>query len=95
MSMEALGDSLKKRLQKSGATGAFTAAAMLDVAKRVLPKEATPKSIYNGVLWIEVATGADAYFFKQESDTYIERVNAALGKEIIHTLRLRVRHDRT
>lgn len=94
MAMEPLGDSLKKRLQKVGSSGVFSAAAMLEMTKRVLPEGATPKSIRNGILWVEVATGAEAYFFKQESETYCERINAALGQEAVHTLRIRVRHDR-
>lgn len=90
--MEPLFDSLKKRLDRQGLDQAISAASHLVIAKRVLPGSANPKSLRNGVMWIEIDSPTEAYFFNQELDDYIEKINAALGQPLVTSLRLRVLH---
>ncbi len=92
--MESLSDSLKKRLDKRGLDGVLTAATLLEIAKRVVPNHVIPKSLHSGVMWVEVSSGSEAYFFKQEIEDYIERINAAIGQEVVTSIRIRTTHNK-
>ena len=90
--MEPLADSLRKRMHRVGLESALSASFILETARRVLPTDCNPKSIHNGVMWIEAPTGADAYFYKQEAENFVERINAALGKKVVEVVKVRIRH---
>lgn len=90
--MESLSDSLNRRLSKKGMDGLVTAASLLETAKRVVPESATPKSLRDGLMWIEITTPVEAYFFKQEIENHTDAINAAIGQPIVKEIRIRVLH---
>lgn len=87
--MESMGDALKKRLEQAGIGRAVSASVIVESANRVLPEQLRAKTLKDGVLLIEAATNHDAFFLKQESDMYLERINAALPEPLIKSIRIR------
>ena len=92
-SMESLSDAMKQRLNRHGIDQAISSATDLETAKRVLPPYATPKKLREGVLWVEIDTPANAYFFREDSENIIERINAAIGKPIVTNLKIRISYS--
>ncbi len=90
--METLHDALLKRMGNVGLEKVLSASMLVESANRVLPPEFCAKTFKNDCLTIETATSASAYFFKQDSETYLERINAALSNPVVKQLRLRIKH---
>lgn len=90
--MDSLSDAMKHRLDRHGLDQAISIATDLETTKRILPRFANPKSLRGGVLWVEIDTPAHAYFFKQDIDNTVERINAALGKSLVTDIRIRISH---
>ena len=90
--MDSISDAMKHRLNRHGLDQAISTATHLETAKRVLPVFAIPKTLRAGVLWIEVDTPAHAYFFNQELDDALERINAAIGKQLVTSIKVRISH---
>jgi hypothetical protein len=93
--MESLTDAIAKRMQTMGTAGPITAAIILDAANRVLPPNCVAKYLKGDVLTVEAASSADAYFIKQDSETYLERLLAALPEAKIRELRIRTNHRKS
>jgi predicted nucleic acid-binding Zn ribbon protein len=90
--MESMGDALRKRLDRAGLGNAMEASVIVESANRVLPQPLRAKTIKDGTLTIEAETGRDAFFLKQEIETYLERINAALPQSIVKSIRIRSKH---
>ncbi len=91
--MEPIAESLRKRLQARGLDQAISASVLTESANRVLPPACRAKTFKNGILTISVASGEEAYFFKQDKEQYIERINAALYEPVVKDLIFRVTHE--
>lgn len=91
-SMEPLHEALIKRMERFGLEKAMSATFIIEAANRVLPEHARAKTFSNGALTVELATPAEAYFFKQEIDSYIEQINAALSEPQVEKIRIRTHH---
>ena len=89
-SMESMHEAMIKRMGKFGLEKALSATIILESANRVLPPSYRGKVFKDGVITIEVPTSRDAYFFKQDLESTIEQINAALGKAEVTAIRIRV-----
>jgi hypothetical protein len=92
--MDSLYDALLKRMQTAGQSQAFTAAMILDSANRVLPQDLRAKVFHNEALTLEAETGAKAYFYKEDAESLLEQINAALGQPVVKTLKIRIQHQK-
>jgi predicted nucleic acid-binding Zn ribbon protein len=90
--MESMHDALQKRLAQSNLNRSLSAAVIVESANRVLPPELRAKIFKEGMLTIEAATSHDAFFLKQEQETYLERINAALAQNLVTKIRIRTNY---
>ncbi len=90
--MESLTNAIAKRMQTIGAAGPVSAAIILDSANRVLPESCRATYLKGDVLTIEANSSADAYFIKEDTETYLERLKAAIPEAPIRELRIRTNH---
>lgn len=90
--MESLTNAIAKRMQTIGATGPITAAMILDSANRILPLTCRAMYLKGDILTVEASSSADAHFLKEDSETYVERLQAALPGAGIRELRIRTNH---
>lgn len=88
--MDSLHDAMMKRMERVGLEKALSATFILEAANRVLPQQFRAKTFRNGVLTLEANVAAHAYIYKQEEETFLEQINAALPEKIVEKLRLRV-----
>ncbi len=86
-------DALLKRMERFGLASAFTATQILEAANRILPEGSKAKTFHDGVLTVEVGSGPEGYFLKQEQETYCERINAALSEQKVRQIRFRLKHE--
>ncbi len=93
--MDSLFDAMKHRLDRHGLDQAISIASHLETVKRIVPLYVVPKSLRTGILWVEIDTPAHAYFFKQDKEDTIERINAAIGKPLVTDIRIRINHANT
>jgi predicted nucleic acid-binding Zn ribbon protein len=93
--MESLTDAIAKRMNSMGTLSPVTAAMILDAANRVLPETCTAKYLKGDVLTVEAESSAAAYFLKQDTETYLERLQAALPQSPIRELRIRTNHRKS
>lgn len=92
--MESMHEALLKRMDKFGLAKAITATVILESVNRVLPEGVIAKTYKNGVVTVHIGTSAEAYFFKQEQDVYLERMQAALPEAKIEKIRIWVNHTK-
>lgn len=91
--MESLSDALKGRIQHFGLSKAITATQIIDAANRVIPPNFQAKVYKNNSVTVEAPNSAEAYFFKQDVDMYIERINAALNSQEVEHIKIRINHS--
>ncbi len=90
--MESLNDAIMDRMARVGQAKAYSASLVLETANRVLPEGFRATTYKAASITIETRIGSEAYFFKQDLDTHLERINAALPKPEVKSLRLRIKH---
>lgn len=90
--MDSLSDAMKKRLDRQHLDQALSAASKIEIVRRVLPSYVVPKTLAHSTLMVEIDTPVHAYFFKQELEDYIERINAALGTPAVTTVKIWITH---
>lgn len=90
--MDSLHDALLNRAKRQGLETTLTAAMVVESANRVLPTICKAKQIKNGVLTIYAKSAADSYACKQEADSYIELINAALPSPMVKEIIVRIQH---
>jgi len=90
--MEPIHDAIRRHMDKVGLGKAFSATLILEMANRVLPQGARAVVYKDKTVTIEANSSGQAYFLKQDTETYREQMNAALGKELIEKVRIRIKH---
>jgi hypothetical protein len=79
-------------MQTFGLAKALSAQFIIETANRILPEQFRAKTFKNNCLTVAVSSSAEAYFFKQECETHLERINAALEKPVVERIRIQVNH---
>ncbi len=90
--MDSLHDALVNRAKRQGLETTLTAAMIVESANRVLPIICKAKQYKNGVLTLYSKSAADSYACKQDADSYIELVNAALPNPVIKEIVIRIQY---
>lgn len=90
--MESLHDALMKRMGNYGIEKAVSATLIIEAANRILPPMVRAKTYRGDILTVEAKTSTDAYFFKQDLETYLERINAAIPQAAIKNIRIHTKH---
>ncbi len=90
--MESLGDTLKRKMEQRGLGKVALTTIVLENANRILPPAIRAKTYHDGLLRVETGESSQAYFFKQECETYQELINASLPNPVVTKIVIRINH---